>query len=106
VVNHASAGLTLGGGNEGGEAFKFVMPIRALNPNAVAFHAVVTQHGSKPSLSRHADNVVAGHRSHSMTVTASQMIKPTGTPITPANSNNTNSNCRNVGGGIPPTGIR
>jgi hypothetical protein len=51
------------------------------------------------------DDVVAGHHSHSMTVTASQMIKPTGTPITPANSSSTNRNCRKLGGGIPPTVI-
>jgi hypothetical protein len=40
-----------------------------------------------------------------MTVTASQITSPTGTPITPASNNNTNSNCRKDGGGIPPTGI-
>jgi len=40
-----------------------------------------------------------------MTVTASQMIKPTGTPITPASNSSTNNNCRKDGGGIPPTGI-
>jgi hypothetical protein len=26
-------------------------------------------------------------------------------PTTPANSSNTNNNCRTLGGGIPPTGI-
>jgi hypothetical protein len=40
-----------------------------------------------------------------MTVTANQMIKPTGTPTTPASNSSTNSNCRKDGGGIPPTGI-
>jgi hypothetical protein len=73
-----------------------IHPVDALEVQLLAIHQRYA------AVSRY---VVEFHDNHSITVTANQMIKPTGTPITPASNNNTNSNCRTLGGGIPPTGI-
>jgi hypothetical protein len=73
-------------GNKGGEAFNRSNPLVARHPQA--------------RLTRHADDVVAGHVSTSITFTVAHIKAATGRPITPLNKSKTNNRPRSVGGGL------